>query len=262
MNYGMPYQGSKNTIAPLIVEKLPPAENFVDLFFGGGAVTHAAMLSGKYRNFIANDLRNTPWAWNRCVSGDLKEYERFVSRDEFLASDDPIVKMLWSFGSNMTTYAFSGDNQVIARMIMGADAMERKDAFLKTLSIFDRKGTPLYHDYHTVGSHFNHMKRFYAVGGTGPVECSSKDYKDVDIPDNSVVYCDPPYEGTAGYGDCFDHAEFWEWARTREFPVYVSEMNAPDDFTAVFEYRKQGKFNGDSGARKERLFLHNRWKDG
>ena len=37
MNYGFSYQGSKNRLAERIVEELPPAEYFVDLFAGGGA---------------------------------------------------------------------------------------------------------------------------------------------------------------------------------------------------------------------------------
>ena len=56
MRYGLPYKGSKNSIARWIIDSLPPADTFVDLFFGGGAVTHAALLSGKYQHFIANDI--------------------------------------------------------------------------------------------------------------------------------------------------------------------------------------------------------------
>ena len=55
MTYGLPYMGSKNKIARDIVEQLPSAEYFVDLFCGGCAVTHAAILSGKYKKFIIND---------------------------------------------------------------------------------------------------------------------------------------------------------------------------------------------------------------
>ena len=40
MRYGLPYKGSKNAIAEWIVNALPDAECFVDLFCGGGAVTH------------------------------------------------------------------------------------------------------------------------------------------------------------------------------------------------------------------------------
>jgi len=46
MRYGLPYKGSKNGIAKKIVDALPAGEVFVDLFAGGCAVTHAAMLSG------------------------------------------------------------------------------------------------------------------------------------------------------------------------------------------------------------------------
>ena len=48
MRYGMPYKGSKNAIAEKIINALPEAENFYDLFGGGGAIAHCAALSGKY----------------------------------------------------------------------------------------------------------------------------------------------------------------------------------------------------------------------
>lgn len=36
MRYGLPYKGSKNKIAEWVVDTLPRADVFVDLFFGGG----------------------------------------------------------------------------------------------------------------------------------------------------------------------------------------------------------------------------------
>ena len=47
MRYGVPYQGSKNQIARWVIDNLPEDKILVDLFAGGCAVTHAAMLSGK-----------------------------------------------------------------------------------------------------------------------------------------------------------------------------------------------------------------------
>ena len=35
MRYGLPYKGSKNSIAEKIVDYLPEAQNFYDLFAGG-----------------------------------------------------------------------------------------------------------------------------------------------------------------------------------------------------------------------------------
>lgn len=48
MRYGIPYKGSKNRIAAKVVDALPASDAFIDLLAGGCAVTHAAMLSGKW----------------------------------------------------------------------------------------------------------------------------------------------------------------------------------------------------------------------
>ena len=56
MSYGMPYVGSKNKIARSIISLLPPGKRFVDLFGGGGAMTHCAVLSGKYESVLYNEV--------------------------------------------------------------------------------------------------------------------------------------------------------------------------------------------------------------
>ena len=53
MRFGVPYQGSKNQIARWVIDNLPEDEILVDLFAGGCAVTHAAMLSGKWDRIVA-----------------------------------------------------------------------------------------------------------------------------------------------------------------------------------------------------------------
>ena len=67
------------------------------------------------------------------------------------------------------------------------------------------------------------------------IDFTSFDYKDYQHYDGDVVYCDPPSAGVKGYdGRKFDHDAFWEWVRTRDYPVYVSEYNAPDDFMNIW----------------------------
>ena len=66
------------------------------------------------------------------------------------------------------------------------------------------------------------------------------DYKDLKIPNKSLIYCDPPYEGTGKYSTSksFNHNEFWQWCRDKKsegHTVFVSEQNAPDDFECVKE---------------------------
>ena len=70
------------------------------------------------------------------------------------------------------------------------------------------------------------------------VKLYSTSYDKLDIPNNSIIYCDPPYEGTTGYKDKFNHAEFWWWCRDKAkegHTVFVSEYNAPDDFECVWQ---------------------------
>lgn len=43
--FGIPYMGSKNRIAEELIRKIPEGKRFVDLFAGGCAMTHAAILS-------------------------------------------------------------------------------------------------------------------------------------------------------------------------------------------------------------------------
>ena len=55
MTYGVPYMGSKNRIAKDIIDLLPSGNRLVDLFAGGCAITHCALLSGKWSRILNND---------------------------------------------------------------------------------------------------------------------------------------------------------------------------------------------------------------
>jgi DNA adenine methylase len=66
------------------------------------------------------------------------------------------------------------------------------------------------------------------------------DYKDLEIPPNSIIYCDIPYKGTKHYSTSknFNHDEFWEWCRNKNkegHTIFISEYEAPEDFKCVWE---------------------------
>lgn len=95
-------------------------------------------------------------------------------------------------------------------------------------------------------------------------EFYSLDYKDVVIPDGSIVYADPPYEGTTGYGSKlkFNTQEFWEYIReiSKKNIVFVSEEVAPEDFNCVWqkEFTRTLDVNKSNQPKKiEKLFVHN-----
>jgi DNA adenine methylase len=80
-------------------------------------------------------------------------------------------------------------------------------------------------------------------------------------PKTSLIYCDPPYENTTGYGkNIFDNTKFWkimrEWSKNNI--VFISEYNAPSDFICVSEQEKYSTLSGNStrSIRVEKLFIY------
>lgn len=109
MKYGLPYKGSKNKLATRIVELLPKRKHLVDLFCGGCAVTHAAMMTDKFEHIIINDLNPMcPTFFLDVLAGRYKDERRWISREEFhrLKHTDPYVAFVWSFGNNLRDYLY------------------------------------------------------------------------------------------------------------------------------------------------------------
>ena len=72
------------------------------------------------------------------------------------------------------------------------------------------------------------------------IEFHHCNYSELQIPNESIIYCDIPYQGTKEYDtkDKFNHDLFWEWCRkksTEGHNVFVSEYNAPNDFKCIWE---------------------------
>lgn len=92
----------------------------------------------------------------------------------------------------------------------------------------------------------------------------NKDYTDLEIPENSIIYCDIPYQGTKQYSTSkgFDYDKFWDWSRLKSkqgHDLFVSEYNAPKDFECVWQkstkssLRANGNISG-SKLSTEKLF--------
>ena len=116
MNYGLPYMGSKSKLVKSIVPLFPHADNFVDLFAGGGAVTHYAMTTAKYKHFVFNDINPLmPKAFKMVLNGEFENEKRWISREEFfrLRDTDPYVAICFSFGNNLSDYMYSKDIEPI-----------------------------------------------------------------------------------------------------------------------------------------------------
>ena len=95
------------------------------------------------------------------------------------------------------------------------------------------------------------------------IEFCNVNYLDLQIPNNSLIYCDPPYRGTFGYerGVSFNHGEFWEWCRDmsrKGHAVFISEYNAPEDFKCIWSMELKQVINNNSSKTTkptEKLFI-------
>ena len=121
MRYGIPYMGSKNLIAEKIVAFLPSGKRFVDLFGGGFAMSHCALLSGKYESVFYNEINPLlPKLIKDAIGGKYNSRKfkpEFITREKFFAEreKDGYIKYIWSFGNKGDTYLFASEIEDIKK---------------------------------------------------------------------------------------------------------------------------------------------------
>lgn len=249
VKFGLPYMGSKSQIALWVVSHLPSAPVLYDLFAGGCAITHCALLSGKWERIVYNDINGVPEVFEKAVKGEYKGLEtEWISREDFerLKGTDLRVALQWSFGNNMQAYMYSRK-------------LEPYKYALHQLLV-----APTIHDRRLL--YRNAMKELEKIAPVAKTTMQSlerlqSDYRDVPIAEGAVVYCDIPYRNTASYvsGD-FDHEAFYDWAEKlgQTHQVFISEYDMPRDrFDLVAETKKQALLNAKAREGEgvtERLF--------
>ena len=301
MKYGIPYMGSKNSIAKEIVDLLPTAEYFVDLFCGGCAITHAAMLSGKYNRFIINDSNaQVVQLFVDAVNGKFRNEKRWISCDEFKSrkDSDAYIKYVWSFGNGGYSCMYGrkieawkkalhyarvlGDFSLLKRDFgIVTDDASRQNIRLNAekWGLIDKlkcsmEGLQSLQSLERLKrlerlESLERLKRLERLESLERLQSFSGDYQAVKIPENSVVYCDPPYNNCSAnvdkrtYCKGFDFSRFFDWLRKVDFPVFVSEYVMPEDFVAVWQKTKICTFSSRNNAKYtvERVFVHERFVD-
>lgn len=269
MNYGLPYQGSKNKIAKDLINTLPSGKRFVDLFGGGFAMSHCALLSGKYKQVFYNEINPLlPVLIRKAMNGDYnydKFKPEFVDREKFFAEKekDGYIKYIWSFSNEGKTYLFGKhiekqkqslhnyvlfgikDNFItenfpdIDNVIQSADITQRrlglkriiKNACCEQLERLQR---------------LQQLQQLDVIGGCD-LALNQGDYKDYQYQLGDIVYCDPPYKNTNQYDNKqFDFNEFLEWVATRPYQVFFSSYDDINDnrFEIIWQKPKQVLMNG------------------
>lgn len=144
--YGLPFQGSKNKLAERIVALLPPTTHLYDVFAGGCAVTHAALLSGKFKEIHANDISDSVTLFEDALNGKYENESRWISREDFfrLKDSDPYVRIVWSFGNNQRGYLYSREiepyKKAVHEMLYAATPNERRLKFKAVIREMEKLG--------------------------------------------------------------------------------------------------------------------------
>lgn len=144
--YGLPYQGSKSKLAERIVALLPPATHLYDVFAGGCAITHAALLSGKFKEIHANDISDSVTLFEDALNGKYENESRWISREDFfrLKDSDPYVRIVWSFGNNQRSYLYSREiepyKKAVHEMLYAATPNERRLKFKTVIREMEKLG--------------------------------------------------------------------------------------------------------------------------
>ena len=259
MGYGVPYKGSKQKIAEWVISYLPAAETFVDLFAGGCAVTHCAMLSGKYEHFIINDLEpGITQLFADAINGKYHNDDRWISREmfELLKDGDPYVRYCWSFGNNGRDYIYARElepyKKLLHELLHCQTVNGRRLLYRQTIRALN--------DYLITTKKYMGfpLQSLQSLERLESLESLELDYQEVPIPENSVIYCDIPYKGTDEYNTgAFDYDRFYDWACSQTQPIYISEYDMPQDrFEIVAEKEKRCTLPAFSNKRKtiERIY--------
>ena len=93
------------------------------------------------------------------------------------------------------------------------------------------------------------LERLQSLQGLQSLESlkiTSLSYAEIDIPNDAVVYCYPPYHACIGHlyegtADAFDHCAFYDWCVrvSKTNPIFISEYSIEDDrFEIVAEKQK------------------------
>ena len=275
MRYGLPYSASKNTIAEWVIFNMPRGNRFVDLFAGGCAVTHCAMLSGKYKYFLANDIGEAPRIFKMAINGEFENYATIPTREEFDADkeNDYVLALMNSFGNTKKSYLWDKKVESVkveaSRMLSAPSQYERRihyKKFIKELDKYIKSGETLNGiDRLESLERLQGLERLERLQGLERLEISNKDYRTVPLFADDVIYADPPYKNTSSAcneGDEFDYGQFEDWLSKVEIPVYVSEYTCPKGCVELNFTERAGTMKSGADKRtEEKLFVQERFAD-
>jgi site-specific DNA-adenine methylase len=274
---GMPYMGSKRKLAKPIIDFIlkenPNAKYFYDLFGGGGAITFEALQRPQLKEVHYNELNAGVVALLKDVleNGVTEKYYKWIDRETFNRNKNKdtwfggLCKVIWSFGNSQKGYLFSknieDDKRLLHEIVVNKCEKSLKifnkkhKANLKLLekdkTINERRLRIQRQIKSKLNSRIGELERLQQLQQlerlerlerlTGKLTIHQGGYDEVEIstlPNETIIYLDPPYEGTAKYEKDINHEKLLEWIEKSDYKIYLSsyEFNGLKE-VATFSHR-------------------------
>jgi len=211
----MKYMGSKNRIAkhilPIILQNRTEGQYYVEPFVGGANLIDKVdgnRIDSDFNTYLIDFWKAIQSGWLPPDNITLEEYYNIKQNKD----SDPKMTLWAGIGCSYGGKWFGGyindykENRRLKNGRLPNHQLESKNGILKQVE---------------------------KLKGVKFISCN---FTQLIVPRNSIIYCDPPYEGTTSYKDKFDHSVFWEWCRYMKelgHTIFVSEYNAPEDFILV-----------------------------
>ncbi len=292
MALGIPYMGSKRKLAGdvlhEIVSRHPTLTNFYDLFGGGGAISFTAIKNYRFQIHY-NELNSHIFKLVEYLKSNKNlepKFYEWVTREEFFKQINKtneeadwfsgFVMSCWSFGNSQSSYLYGSDIEEIKRLahqyvVFGdLDSMRKLNIELpELLTIKDIQKRRVYFcDYVKKNKDIiclqlleNHarlqqLERIQQLQQLQQLQLSNLSYEEVKITGvNPVLYCDIPYRGTGEYKEGgFDYEKFYQWVRDIDYPVYISEYDAPFIEVSAFTHRSSLSATNNKKKTVEKIF--------
>ena len=270
MNLGLPYKGSKNTIAEDIVKCLPRGGKLLDACCGGGAVLMAAAMSNRWEKVVGNDLNPATIALLDAVlihKGQIEyEHPPVCTRQDFYNSlqriangdftiQDCVNKYCASFGNDGKTYLYGADIEqcktTIEQMLTSETLLKRRFFYRKFMSLIISEKPELRLQRLENLQQLNQLERLQRLERLERLE--RLDIFDIDYSEFDVVYFDIPYKGTNKYDFEFDYDRFYDFFISLGKPAFLSEYEAPFESVATFDKAQNMAASVGSTGKKESL---------
>ena len=270
MNLGLPYKGSKNTIAFDIVKSIPRGGKILDACCGGGAFLMAAAMSMRWDSVVGNDLNPATIKLLDAVlihKGQIEyEHPPVCTRDDFFHSlqriasgdfdvQDCVNKYCASFGNNGKTYLYGADIENVkttAERMLSADNLEQRRVNYRKFIGFllgDTSDECILRLQNL--QQLNQLERLQRLERLERLE--RLDIFEIDYSEFDVVYFDIPYRGTSKYDFDFDYDGFYDMFKNLGKPAFLSEYDAPFEVVAQFDKAQNMAASVGSTGKKEGL---------